>query len=189
VYPHRVICLLIRRLIARPPVRRRHHTTIPQDGRAYIGGFEGYKGRKGLGFTVTKVGKGLIADREGSKQIGAGLIIDFTAQTYRKTSASGGEEPEVSMAGAAAAAQAKGKGKGKGKGKEEAAVAVPDFWDEAAVYALLRAAVEDPAGHWAAVTQFTQALRDEQARLLHEEPPRVPIPSYSKEGEASVLTD
>jgi hypothetical protein len=118
---------------------------------------------------VTKVGKGLIANREGARQIGAGLIIDFAAQTYRQTSASGGEEPEASMAGQAAAAGGD--------------VAVPDFWDEAGVYALLRAAVEDPSGQWAAMTKFTQALRDEQARLLHEEAPRVPIPPYVPERE------
>lgn len=46
---------------------------------------------------MTKVGKGLIEDREGSQQKGGELIIDFAQRTFRKTSAAGGEEPEVSM--------------------------------------------------------------------------------------------
>lgn len=148
-------------------------TTTAQDGRAYIGGFEGYRGRKGLGFTVTKLGKGLIANREGPKQIGVGLIIDFTAQSYKRTSAAGEEEAEVSMAGAAATSTG--------------AAAVPDFWDEAGVYALLRSVVEDPSGHWAAMVKFTEALRAEQAKLLHEEAPAVPIQAYARERECDCV--
>lgn len=113
------------------------------------------------------MGKGLIANRDGNAQIGGGLIIDFNARSYRRTSASGGEEAEVSLADSAAAASPPGN--------------VPEFWDEEGVYALLRAAVEDPEAHYAAMDAFTRALRAEQGVLLEEEPPRVPIPAYTRE--------
>ena len=155
-------------------VHKHQHNPTPQpptrglqDGRAYIGGFEGYKGRKGLGFTVTKMGKGLIADRDGNAQIGGGLIIDFNARSYRRTSAAGGEEAEVSLADSAKAAGPPG--------------TVPEFWDEEGVYGLLRAAVDDPEANYAAMDAFTRALRAEQGVLLEEEPPRVPIPAYTRE--------
>ena len=146
------------------------------DGRVYIGGLDKRERRKGLGLTVTRAGldKAVVARREGDHQIGAGLVLDFAAHTYRRTLLHGG--------GAGAA----GAHNGEEIAADPAAVAaasatvapLPSFWNEEAVLALLEQALADPVAAWGTLMVLTKALRQEQARAFSETPPRVAMAPY-----------
>lgn len=136
--------------------------------------------RVGLGLTVTRARKALLAERrvrgdDGAVVMEAGVMLDFAAGTYKRVTppapgAAGGGNPEsmgsgdgrleqqqeTRVADAAAAASA------------SAAVAMPGLWDAEGVAALLRAALADPAVQWGALAVVVKVLLQEAAALLAE---------------------
>ncbi|KAM3573653.1 hypothetical protein VYU27_004386 [Nannochloropsis oceanica] len=139
------------------------------DGRVYIGRLDRRERRRGLGFTVTKAGKAVIASREGDKQVGYGLVLDFASHTYRRTPAGStqiGEEVKMNAAALASASAA------------STAARLPSFWNQEGVLGLLKGAMVDPVAAWGTLEAFSKALREEQARLLNETPPRITVGPY-----------
>lgn len=139
------------------------------DGRAYIGRLERRERRQGIGLTVTRTGKAVLARRELDQQIGPSVVFDFAARTYRHTDVptggAGGEEPTVKMPSGEA---------GDGQG----ACNLPSLWSREGVLSLLEEGMHDAARAWKSLKAFSEALRDEQVRLLNEHPPKVRVDPY-----------
>lgn len=133
--------------------------------------------RVGLGLTVTRARKALLAERrvrgdDGAVVMEAGVMLDFAAGTYKRVTppaggAAGGDSPE-SM----------GSGDGRLEQQQEtrvadaaaasAAVSMPGLWDAEGFAVLLRAALADPAAQWGALAAVVKVLLQEAAALLAE---------------------
>lgn len=133
--------------------------------------------RVGLGLTVTRARKALLAERcvrgdDGAVVMEAGVMLDFAAGSYKRVT------PPAPGAAGVGSLESMGNGDGRLEQQQEtlvtdvaaasAAVSVPGLWDAEGVVALLRAALADPAAQWGALAAVVKVLLKEAAVLLAE---------------------